>query len=28
MEGLSENDQLIVRGFETLRENSRVKVLR
>ena len=28
LEGLSENDQLIVRGFETLRENSRVKVLR
>ena len=28
LEGLLENDQLIVRGFETLRENSRVKVLR
>ena len=28
LEGLSENDQLIIRGFETLRENSRVKVLR
>jgi RND family efflux transporter MFP subunit len=28
LDGLFENDQLIVRGFETLRENSRVKVLR
>ena len=28
IDGLSENDQLIIRGFETLRENSRVKVLR
>ena len=28
LEGLFENDQLIVRGFETLRENSRVKILR
>jgi len=28
LEGLAENDNLIVRGFETLRENSRVKVLR
>ena len=28
LEGLYENDQLIVRGFETLRENSRVRVLR
>jgi len=28
IDGLYENDQLIVRGFETLRENSRVKVLR
>jgi len=28
LEGLNENDQLIVRGYETLRENSRVKVLR
>ena len=28
LEGLFENDNLIVRGFETLRENSRVKVLR
>ena len=27
IEGLNENDQLIIRGFETLRENSRVKVL-
>ena len=26
--GLNENDQLIIRGFETLRENSRVKVLK
>ena len=28
LEGLLENDNLIIRGFETLRENSRVKVLR
>ena len=28
LDGLFENDQLIIRGFETLRENSRVKVLR
>ncbi len=28
LDGLFENDNLIVRGFETLRENSRVKVLR
>jgi len=28
LEGLNENDQLIVRGFETLRENSRVRVVR
>jgi RND family efflux transporter MFP subunit len=28
LEGLHENDNLIIRGFETLRENSRVKVLR
>jgi len=28
IEGLNENDNLIVRGFETLRENSRVRVLR
>ena len=28
LEGLYENDQLIIRGYETLRENSRVKVLR
>ena len=27
IEGLNENDNLIIRGFETLRENSRVKVL-
>jgi RND family efflux transporter MFP subunit len=27
-DGLYENDQLIIRGFETLRENSRVKVLK
>jgi RND family efflux transporter MFP subunit len=26
-EGLAENDNLIVRGFETLRENSRVRIL-
>ncbi|NLJ01513.1 MAG: efflux RND transporter periplasmic adaptor subunit [Bacteroidales bacterium] len=26
-EGLNENDNLIIRGYETLRENSRVKVL-
>ena len=28
LEGLAENDQLIIRGYETLRANSRVKVLR
>jgi RND family efflux transporter MFP subunit len=28
LEGLNENDQLIIRGYETLRENSRVKILR
>ena len=28
LDGLYENDQLIVRGFETLRENSRVRVIR
>jgi len=28
IEGLAENDNLIIRGFETLRENSRVKVLK
>ena len=28
LEGLYENDNLIIRGFETLRENSRVRVLR
>jgi RND family efflux transporter MFP subunit len=28
LEGLNENDNLIIRGFETLRENSRVRVLR
>ena len=28
LEGLHENDNLIVRGFETLRDNSRVRVLR
>jgi hypothetical protein len=28
IEGLKENDNLIVRGYETLRENSRVKVLK
>jgi len=28
LDGLYENDQLIIRGYETLRENSRVKVLR
>ena len=28
VDGLYENDNLIVRGFETLRENSRVRVLR
>ena len=28
LSGLSENDQLIIRGYETLRENSRVKVIR
>jgi RND family efflux transporter MFP subunit len=28
LEGLYENDNLIVRGFETLRDNSRVRVLR
>jgi RND family efflux transporter MFP subunit len=28
LEGLNENDQLIVRGYETLRENSRVRILR
>jgi len=28
LEGLNENDQLIIRGFETLRENSRVRVIR
>ena len=27
LDGLFENDQLIIRGYETLRENSRVKVL-
>jgi RND family efflux transporter MFP subunit len=27
-EGLNENDNLIIRGYETLRENSRVKVLK
>jgi RND family efflux transporter MFP subunit len=27
-EGLDENDNLVVRGYETLRENSRVKVLK
>lgn len=27
-EGLNENDNLVVRGYETLRENSRVKVLK
>jgi RND family efflux transporter MFP subunit len=27
-DGLSENDNLIIRGYETLRENSRVKVLK
>jgi RND family efflux transporter MFP subunit len=27
-EGLKENDNLVVRGYETLRENSRVKVLK
>jgi len=27
IEGLNENDNLIIRGFETLRDNSRVKVL-
>jgi RND family efflux transporter MFP subunit len=26
--GLNENDNLIIRGYETLRENSRVKVLK
>jgi len=28
IEGLNENDNLIIRGFETLRDNSRVRVLR
>jgi len=28
LEGLNENDQLIIRGFETLREGSRVRVIR
>ena len=28
LDGLAENDQLIIRGYETLRANSRVKVLR
>lgn len=28
LEGLNENDNLVVRGFETLRDNSRVKVRR
>lgn len=28
VEGLKENDNLIIRGYETLRENSRVKVLK
>lgn len=28
IEGLNENDNLIIRGYETLRENSRVKVLK
>jgi len=28
LDGLYENDNLIIRGFETLRENSRVKMLR
>ena len=28
LQGLHENDQLIIRGFETLRENSRVRVIR
>ncbi|WP_313382176.1 efflux RND transporter periplasmic adaptor subunit [Proteiniphilum saccharofermentans] len=28
IEGLKENDNLIIRGYETLRENSRVKVLK
>ena len=28
LEGLNENDQLVIRGFETLRENSRVRVFR
>ena len=27
-EGLDEGDNLIIRGYETLRENSRVKVLK
>ena len=27
-EGLNEDDNLIIRGYETLRENSRVKVLK
>jgi RND family efflux transporter MFP subunit len=27
-EGLNENDNLVIRGYETLRENSRVKVLK
>ncbi|MFA7584339.1 MAG: efflux transporter periplasmic adaptor subunit, partial [Proteiniphilum sp.] len=26
--GLNENDNLIIRGYETLRENSRVKILK
>ena len=28
LDGLYENDQLIIRGYETLRENSRVKILK
>jgi RND family efflux transporter MFP subunit len=28
LDGLHENDQLIIRGYETLRENSRVRVIR
>jgi hypothetical protein len=27
IEGLKENDKLIIKGFETLRDNSKVKII-
>jgi hypothetical protein len=27
LEGLKENDRLIIKGFETLRDNSKVKII-